>query len=281
MRELWQKTAALFWERPILWVPVLCADFLRYWLWTFEDTASRKLVIWLLYKHSVLGGLVPRTSGSEISLILKAALIGAPPLWGSYFLDICFYTSALLMTSALAEMIVAESKPDLLVALRFMKLRLRRVVPFSLKVFLFLVGGAVIFASTLGRFGGGLTRMYIYGFGATAIWSALIAYFMAPAAILLLRDSQSALLKRESAVRGRAFAIAATIAVSAIAYFATLAEQSSATSPIFAHGAPVLAVNCVASLVAALPYIPLFIALSLIEKSDTAESEVATVGSGI
>lgn len=85
-------------------------------------------------------------------------------------------------------------------------------------------------------------------------------------------------MRPESAVWGRRFAIAAAIAISAIGYLVTLANESIATLPIFAHEASAFALNLATSLAAALPYVPLFIALSLIGRSDAVEAEVVVVG---
>lgn len=280
MREIWRKTAELFWERPVLWVPVLCAEFVAYWLFWMERLASRQVVIWLAFKHSALNGaLVRRSSASETSLLLKVVSITGPLNWGTYFLNIYLYTLALVVTSVLLEMVFAGSKPDLLLALRSTKLRLLRVVIFSLKIFLFLVGGTVTLGYTLGKFALGLARIQVVVCGAMAIGCAVIAYFMAPAALLLLRDSRSALMRRESGVWGRKFAIVGAIVISAIAYLATLTNESIRTWRIFAHGAPAFALNLATSLAGAFPYILLFIALSLIGRSDAVEAEVVVVGS--
>lgn len=244
-----------------------------------ERLASRQVVIWLAFDHSTLNGALVRNSSSETSLLLKAVLIGGPLLWGTYFLNIFLYTLALVVASVLLEMVFAGSRPDLLLALRSTKLRLKRVGVFSLKVFLFLVGGTAIFCYTLGRFAAGLARLQAVVFGAIAIGYAVVAYFMAPAALLLLRDSRSELMRRESGVWARKFAIAGAIAISAIAYLVTLANESIRTLPIFAHEAPSLVLNLTTSLAGAFPYILLFIALSLIGRSDAVEAEMVVVGS--
>lgn len=279
MREIWRKTAELFWERPILWVPVLCADFVGYWLMWLERLASRQVVIWMAFNQSPLNGALVRNGSSETSLLLKVMSIAGPLLWGTYFLNICLYTLALVTTSVLLEMVFAGSKADLLLALRSTRLRLKRVGVFSLKMLLFFAGGVVIFGFTVGKFALGLARLQAVVYGAIAFGYAIVAYFMAPGALLLLRDSRSALMRRESGVWARKFAIAGAITISAIAYLGTLANESITPLPIFAHGAPSLALSIATSFSGAFAYILLFIALSLIGRSDAVEAETVVVGS--
>lgn len=282
MRDIWRKTARLFWERPVLWVPVLCADFLGFWLLWFQRLAAKKLIIWLLFKHSTLGGsLVPRYSMPGLTLL--GVLIGGPLEWGSFFLDIGFYTMAFVMTGVMVGMISQESIPDFSLAFHVARLRLRRILGFSLKLILLCAVWLALIAVASTKFSDRPRPIsgYLFGFGMGAVGFLIAAYCLTPSALLLLRDAPSRLERRESALWGRGFSIATAIAVSAIAYFAGVAERSFLASTNFAGDIPQLILNLAVSLLAAFPYIALFIALSLIEASDTKEPELVSVASPI
>src|ERR1700677_4007085 len=56
MRDLWRKTTALFWENPILWLPVVCADLLAFCFTRLQKLLTRQLINSLLLGHSALTG---------------------------------------------------------------------------------------------------------------------------------------------------------------------------------------------------------------------------------
>jgi hypothetical protein len=80
-----QQTAALSCEKPILWLPVLFADMSAFCLTRLQKLLMRQLIDSLLLSRSVLTGRVLPPVGQR-ALILKAALLSAPFVWGTYFL---------------------------------------------------------------------------------------------------------------------------------------------------------------------------------------------------
>jgi hypothetical protein len=56
MRDLWRKTTALFWESPILWLPVVCADLLAFCFTRVQKLLTWQLINSFLLGHSALAG---------------------------------------------------------------------------------------------------------------------------------------------------------------------------------------------------------------------------------
>lgn len=283
MREIWRKTAELFWERPILWVPVLCAEFITFWLAQINNLITTKLGYWFLWSPaSVLSrALAPR--GAGISWLVKDMLIMVPFLWCGRFLLACLYAAAFVMTAALVDGISSSGKADLSFALYSTTQGLRRILGLALEIFLYFLACALL-CIPLGLVDGSIRAhgipLFIVGYCEAFVFYMGMAYFFVPASMLLLRDASSRLLKRESSLWGYGFSVGAALAIFAISYFSSLAEKTLAVAPVFTEGIPQLFVELAVSLLIAFPYIPLFIALSLIEKRDAAESEVPTIASG-
>jgi hypothetical protein len=76
MRGLWPKTTALFWESPILWLPVVCADLLAF---CFTRLRTWQLINSFLLGHSALTGqAIPsvvhdsdRVDGEAVCLVFR------------------------------------------------------------------------------------------------------------------------------------------------------------------------------------------------------------------
>lgn len=278
MREIWRKTAELFWERPILWLPVLCADFIGYWLREFQGVLTRELIRWLLLGPASVfdSRLVPH--GSVPILELKAALIGGPFVWGGYFVSIGLYTIAFVATAVLVKSIDQSGKPDFRLAFGVVKSRIRRILRFSLRVLLFFAVAAAVWSFVLIPLAVKSLReesLNVLAVGVTILVEAITAYCVAPAALSLLTESSSQMMNRESVRWGRGFSIAGSIAGLVIAFIPVMQGQRL-LNPIIVHVGPVV-FNMITSLLFVLPYIPMFIALSLIAMNDAQMPEIVAV----
>lgn len=280
MREIWRRTWSLFFNRSVLWLPVLCAEFLSSWLWRLQRLAAADLIHWLIL-HTSLFRLTVSGGRPWEAWHVKLAFITSPFVFGTYFLNVCLYATALVVTAKLVEASDRDVRPDFLVGLRAARVQLRRILGFSLKFFLCYVPAAI------GAFEG--LRLVLRDplhydpLLVRALNSALslvtylvVAYFLTPSALLLLRDSPLPPLERDSVRWGRVFSFAAVIVILAVGYLANVAEQTLLEShfiPVFPH----LMMSLAVSLLCAFPYIPLFIALSLIATSDAQEPELVPV----
>jgi hypothetical protein len=266
MRELWRKTTALFWENPILWLPLVCADLLVFCFTRLQKLLTRQLIDSLLLNHPALTGHAIRPV-AQPALLAKAALLSGAFVWGTHFLNICLYTVALVITATLVQ----ELQPDSPGVLHPLGSRIRRILVFSGELLaLYALSGVLLLQATRlaekWRFS---TTDLVPGFVMLAYVS--VAYCMAPSGIRLLREAQSRPVTSENFAMGRSFAILMVMTSLAISYFLAIVEQSLNTSPLLARGILRIMMEVPASAVTALPYVPLFISLALIATNDAAE----------
>jgi hypothetical protein len=268
MISVWQRTVFLFWQYPILWLPVLVADFAAYWLAWLQQLLTHRIVLWIVQSgpHSVLGN-IPAPIANQSSTIMKAALLSAPFVWGNYFLRIAFYTVALVITAKLIRN--RSQDPCSSLALSDFKGRIVPVLKFAVRVLALFAVAAILFflLGSIGLLPQPQSSLSSFFTAALIIFfSSAIGWILAPSAIRLLQ-AQSATppvptLKRS----GRLYAVIA-IAVSTTIAFALQAVTRTT------HGPP-LWITCVAvftSLIAAVPYIRLFIALALLANLSSVE----------
>jgi hypothetical protein len=265
MNHIWQRTVFLFWQYPVLWLPVLVADFAGYWLTRLQQLLTHQIVLWIVQsgQHSVLGDITaPITYQS--SAVMKAALLTAPLVWGNYFLHIAIYALAFVITAAFVRNRSHESSSGL--GLSHIRGQIVPVFRFALKVLALCAIAALLFF-LLGS-AGLLSQSFSWFFtmGLTIFFSSAIGWILAPPAIKLVQVQSPTppdpILKRSA----RLYA-AIAIAVSTTMAFA-LQTVTRAT-----HGPP-LWITCVAifiSFIAAVPYIPLFIALALLANPSSIE----------
>ena len=281
MNELWRKTAKLFFGRPTLWIPVLCADFICFCLWQIQGLAAQVLVHWLAL-HSSLLQWSPVYEGQYAAHALKLALVTRPFAYATYFLNVCLYAGAFVVTAELVEAIDRDAGPNFLGGLSAAKVPLRRILGFSLKLCLFYVPAEIVTCESFLLL---LRRPLHYDPVTVGLLNAgvglatrmVVAYCLTPSALLLLRDSPAHSLQRNSKRWGRFFSFVAIIVIAAIGHFAGVGEQALLES-YFIPAWRRLEMDFAVSLLCAFPYIALFIALSLVEKRDAQEPELVTVG---
>src|ERR1700722_2601620 len=117
MISVWQRTVFLFWQYPILWLPILAADFAGYWLARLQQLVTHHIVFWVVQSgpHSVLGN-VPAPITYQSSTVMRAALFTTPLVWGNYFLHITIYVIAFVVTAAFVRNGSHESSSGLVLS---------------------------------------------------------------------------------------------------------------------------------------------------------------------
>jgi hypothetical protein len=279
MRDLWRKTTALFWENPILWLPVVCADLLAFCFTRLQKLLTRQLVNSLLLSHSALTGQVIPPADQH-AVITKAAIIFGPFVWGTYFLNTCLFTAAFVVTATLVSALEEHVRPDLPLVLGSLRSRSRRILVLSIKLLaLYALAAALLLQAT--------TLAQKWKFPVTylipcflVLVTVCIAYCMAPPGISVLRNAESRSVTPEYIAWGRSFSMLMVLSSLAAGYFVPMVEQSLFASPLLARGIPRLIIEALASSVAAFPYVLLFISLSLIAANDTGEAEPAHASLG-
>jgi hypothetical protein len=278
VRQVWRETAALFWEYPLLWLPVLGADLLSFLLIRAQKFVTHELINHLLLPPaSVFGGGQSLPESSWRALTLKAATLGAPFLWGTYFLATVLYTTALFMTAAFVRDIKQSQRCDFRLALEFAGRRRRLIVRFSLMMLGLFVLAALIFAITpqIGDRPLALTSPAAFAYGYTAMACICIAYWMSPVAMRRISAEGPRPLTEQSRSASRIFAIPIALASLLLAGLLPYLERSLAAEHLLKNFLARSALEVVLSLVSALPYVVLFIALTLIADGGLSAADLA------
>jgi hypothetical protein len=284
MQEFWRKTVELFREHPILWLPFIIADLTAFFLSWLQKSATSNFVHWFLIRHyhSVLGGSLI-SPDLDPATMRKAAILCTPLVWGSYFVHICLYTAAFVITAAVISKVQAQHEPCLAEVISLLGLSLRRIFWFALKVLaLWILGGILLILVPAGFihffFEGNFLGPAIFGSVGALLGSICVAWLLTPAGIRLIQAPLSESVSVDNIKRGRIFAILAVAASIIISYFVMKAEASISTSsdfdPTFHH----LVISPLLSLFAALPYMPLWIVLSLLAVEGIQDTEALLSG---
>ena len=106
MRTLWRNTAYLFWQFPILWLPVVLADLIAYCLTTEQTRMTHAVVSSLIAGRSVLS-----SSPDPVQTL--------PAIWSIIFaasklfvelLSACLYVVSMIAISILIPALIAQTK---------------------------------------------------------------------------------------------------------------------------------------------------------------------------
>lgn len=264
MSKLWRTTSYLFWQYPKLWLPVLAAEVASYSVRYLQQAISQQIVLWVHRSGSVLSS--GQDSFVNRSEAMKAAIFAAPFVWGRYFISIFLYTCALLATARILAKILNSGAVGFTI-----QSRVPYALKFSLKCFALSAACAILFmfpitslALELGP--RGLLTNPFYPGAITLLLTCAIAFIMAPQAVRLVSvapvkiSSDQAASSRVSACLASAASISLGLAVSH-------AHISGWNSWPRHEQLVWIAINLVIGIVTAIPYIPLFIALSLIADS--------------
>jgi len=264
MRTLWRTTVYLFWQYPILWVPVLLADGIAFCLRTFQAWTTQTVIRDFIAGHSVL---------SDAPEPIRAVPVAWAIVFGTAralveLVNLCLYSAAMIAISILIVALLAQTKTSWRqVLLRSNPFR-ADVLVFTLKLF-----GMILVAAFLNiEFVGYLARLAftfspLENTAVVGIIYAAIAWLLAPSAIVILRRHKSPPTDSVSLHHARNFAAACILVSTAIFLSAEIARPSFArllTAVLWAR-----LYWMVASAATALPYILLFIALGLIANPDS------------
>ena len=241
---------------------------------------THRIVFWLAQTRSVLGGIEYHTDGRWFAA--KVMLLTLPITGGTYYLDLLLYTGALLATARVLTSIIEGAPTNLRGLVGAISSAGTRALLFCVALlgllalawlFLMATTGLLQWPHKIGVFANPLTA-YVYA----SLLSVAIAYLIGPSAITLLRNN-SEQTTSEEAKGSRLFSVVAVAVSACIAFAGQHAGQSLIDAPPHLHGFAILGLDLLASLLAAGPYILLFIALSLIARTapNAMEEPVAEV----
>jgi hypothetical protein len=216
MRNLFRRSSFLFWQYPILWLPVGIADLAAFCLTQLETRLTHSIVARLVAGHSVLGNTPDPINIGGLSII-KVALLTRPVVWGNHLLSLCLYTAAMIAISTLIPQLIAEGSSSSKRVLSILQKSGSSLVIFAFKILL-LIGLAAIplavFAGLISHgslrvpfYGAIIVPIYYAGFAAASLLSAAIGYLIAPSAITLLRHPAAEPISREAVRLARIAAV--------------------------------------------------------------------------
>jgi hypothetical protein len=277
MRQIWRNAVHLFWQHPVLWLPLILADLLAFCLGLLQSFLSHEIAARFFADQS-LPGNTPEYSRQATALIPNQLLTAAFGLV-TQLLSICLYTAAFLITAQLVRLILEDLSPNLRSAARSATLHLGAIFSFSLKLFGWAIVSALLLATPVYFFifqnhERRLMETPYFTHGLALLVAICVAYFITPAAIELLRSPDSEPVPPKLAWQGCGFSIPTVMVSQAIAFLAQIAERSFLSSSIRAQPIDMQAVHSIASLLSAIPYIFLFIALALIAISAVEDAEL-------
>jgi hypothetical protein len=263
MTPLGRKVAFLFWQYPILWVPVLCADVTAYWLNILRSSLAHQMLVWFLPHASVFGNEpAPLTPASEH--LALAFWLTTPASWVFWTLSIGLYLTGMVFTARLAQMLLSDERTSLQLINRSVRQQLPRVALLSVIILmLYGLGGALSASAYMlpGRQSPPSTRsIEAIGFFLYLCFATILA----PSLLRLLQPSNEQPLAPAYYRLARILAPCTIAAVFVLDLSLPLANriilEDSGT-----HIRPVsYLVGMIESMLAAAPYIPLAIAFAIL-----------------
>ena len=244
----------MFWGYPVLWLPVLGADLLAFGAQHARRPLLHLLVTPLLVRHSVLVGateeLAIGSANAVLGEVLAALITGF-----TQFSSILAYTISFFITAELVDRRLDNFEP------RERAREIKRILKLSVRAY------AIAFVIGFCLFGGLTYELAVHGNhlwssvyftqGGSLVVMAVLAYFLAPAALGSL--AKDGMIDPQVKPLARQAALLAVVASAACLAFTTVVQNSMLAMP-----GQWMLIHIVASLIAATPYIPLFIALALL-----------------
>jgi hypothetical protein len=268
VRSLVDRTFTLLRAHPIFALPVLAADLIGFAAMHIQHALHQPLFA-LIFSNS---DSVISTTKSAFVLTPenapKAAILAIPLVWGAYFLNVFFYTGALLMTCALVRKVSGGESTDLRAALVYAVENWRRLLRFSISMFgaliiaVFVFGYLVTMSMKVTWLAPKVGRDFSY-LTVLPLEIAFVYLFTRPALKLLSKTETS-----PSQSSGHTATYCGLITIVTQMVFVFILEHVAPAS-LFQQKTAIgfLAREAVVSLIGASPYIPLFIGLSLLTDS--------------
>ena len=262
LRETWQEAAALFWNQPALWLPVLAADFLAFWSMREQQVLARHWMLYILHGHeSVLSSASRFTlaDASNSMLMTKLMMVNQPLVWAINLLRIILYAVAMVAIGAMVLSFNDKRGLQCSAALQAIKQSARAIGRLSFLA----LGGLAMALVSMTWLATWFSPWMAYWFVAEALYVVAtggIAWWLMPRMLALLSAKTA---PRSAVAKARWFAIAVSSIAGAVTLFANrVGSLMIVRSAMHTRGA--LAVNCAGSLLASLPYAFGFIGLASI-----------------
>jgi hypothetical protein len=275
MRNLWRATAYLFWQHPVLWLPLIVADLTAFCIESLKRLLTHQIVLWLVQRHSASILSSGPEYSDQASASVKAALLTLPFIWGTYFLSILLYTMAMLATAAILHNLSVARDTNLPAVAPMIWSSMRRALVLSIKLLALcatsalLFGPLIILSLTFGSKPFWQFPTFLFSELLTTLVMVGISYLITPSALRLIQYLNPSVGFQWTYGQGRLVGAAAVVVSAGLSLLLQKAEPSILRD-LHPHGSAfVYMINAVISLIVAFPYIPLFIALYLIARPDS------------
>jgi hypothetical protein len=269
MRTLWRKTSELFWQHGVLWLPVFVADLFSFGIDHLRKPLFNLVVTPLLTNHSIITGAQELTTDKtkifmgEVSSMLIIAFLE--------LISIVAFVSAFFATAKLVKRKLGYLETDArevgLTHILGLCVRASVIVaPLALCGFLV----TTYFPIALHRF-----NLLLHSYATQVeglLVMALIAYLLTPGALRAIAEPEGHVIDQETKSQGRQAALLAVVVSAVLLAFVTMAENSLLATP-----GQWFFIYLVASPITAMPYIPLYIALTLLAVEGSKEVRPATL----
>jgi hypothetical protein len=263
MQNLWRKTSELFWQYPILWLPILLANTLEWLLLWSQKVLARRIVTFFVQGHrSVLGGR-PDLS-TDPATVMKASLVAGLLSAGIYLLFTCLFITALFVISKLVRNCLDNRPPELKAAvIDTLQSCKRKTVVLSIKILALFAAGTLLSIFAMLHLPRLTTVSYEdIGYSFSCILTVAIAYLLTPSIVAALSPGRP--VTSEMLAKARLIAMIGVAASDLIALFAQRAESSFFSKSTYPSALAQQLIGLTGSLVTAFPYIPISIALSVV-----------------
>jgi len=254
MRELWLQTWELFRRRPVLWIPVLCADLVAHTLRFVWPFLINSIAATALQRHTVFGGAVARDAPVWFSTSL--GLVRFLCEW----IGTCTYIAAAIVTAKMVQSICHRDRPTDGAKVPVTAYA-GNVGWVALQTLLLSAAvGLVVFVPTLYLAQRQPRSIMNYVTWIETLFLYLtVAYLMTPPALRLIGRTMGHRPVSEAVATGRNIALALATCSWLLGFLDMLVKI-----PGVHERGEGLALGYLKSLFVALPYVPLFIAFGLL-----------------
>src|ERR1700761_2181641 len=266
--SLWRRTVTLSREYSVLWFPVILADVAGFALRSSRKAAASSvapLILRMFHGHSVLIG----RTGNDASATATALVFIVVGLIGFVLesAQIVFYSMALFITARMvwerAGLLRSGGMPRVSRAIAALSVR-GLLVAWALGTANALILWVVMNARWSTRWHA-LATWWIFNTLISAVSMSAFAFVMVPPAMRLLAEFSESLDERSIRL-GRKCAIGAVVASAGL-----MILEHVVLGIIYGSHAVIVATRGITSVIAALPYAPLYIALSLLTRDKQVE----------
>jgi hypothetical protein len=265
MNELWRRTVELWRRYPVLAVPILVADPVSYGLRRLGPGMRYTVVTWVYTKlteeHSVLGGTTQ--SGAHTGIATAASYFAAPLITLLFsWAEVAAYVVAAIVITRMIRRLLAKDDVELsretplgsyAAGILWLSL-LTLLVAYCADIPL----GALWLYWRQFHMTSSFVRMPVLN--CLLVWPGylLIALVLTPMCLRLMARSARSVMRGDVGAMGRRASIYAGVAIVVLSGLSSIKICSIASS------GQKIVFGAILSLVVALPYIPLFISLSLL-----------------